>query len=210
MQYALHALGHPIDPRLLLTYAGPEHFATFPGERTVSVSTNAHVLEVLLAADAAADGVAAGIRVAAGYLLGTQRNSGCWVDKWHASPYYATACAVLALAGRVPNAAGAVRRAAGWVRDTQRPDGSWGVWLGTREETAYAMQVLLVSGGDEARRAAAAGARYLVAAQPRTDDVPLWHGKELYEPRRIVDGLVDVTVTATVDPAISVTAALRR
>ena len=37
-------------------------------------------------------------------------------------------------------------RAAEWVLATQRPDGAWGRWEGTAEETAYAVQILVAVG----------------------------------------------------------------
>ncbi|UQU67708.1 hypothetical protein COUCH_16150 [Couchioplanes caeruleus] len=176
---ALQALGRPADVRLLAPYEHPTHFATFPGERSVSSSTNAHVLEALCGARDAGSRdafIRRGIAVAGTYLLDVQHPDGHWDDKWHASPYYATASAVAALR-RLPDprSRAAVARAADWVRGTRRSDGAWGRWRGTREETAYAWQI---SG-------AAAGARL-----PETPGgAALWHAKELYEPRRITGTL---------------------
>ena len=53
------------------------------------------------------------------------------------------------------------------------------------------MHVLL---GTEHRHSVARGLRFLRSAE--TAETPLWHGKELYEPRRIVDTLVRITIAA--------------
>lgn len=204
--FALNALGHRWSPHHLQSYEEDTYFATFPGERTVSCSTNAHVLEVLLAAQENGyrdDYVRRGITKAAAYLLDIQHADGHWDDKWHASPLYATACSVLALqAAREPETTESIDRAIRWVLAQQRSDGSWGCWSGTREETAHALHILL---GTEHRDSVAKGIEFLSTAP--SVETPLWHGKELYEPKRIVDTLVLITLDA--DSARELPTALR-
>ncbi|HAJ62943.1 MAG TPA: hypothetical protein DCP31_30015, partial [Cyanobacteria bacterium UBA8543] len=92
----------------------------------------------------------------------------------------------------------ALNRAISWVLHTQRDDGSWGFWCGTLEETAYALQMLLLAGQTQdpvaIAQAARRGERFLTKHlnAPPNDPVhmPLWHGKELYQPRRIVRAAV--------------------
>ncbi|SCE92666.1 Prenyltransferase and squalene oxidase repeat-containing protein [Micromonospora viridifaciens] len=193
--YALARAGHPVDPGSLSRYDLGSHFCTWQGEDGSSVTTNAHVLEALgwHAAHRTVHGDAAARRLPAlaGWLREQQQADGRWSDRWHASPYYATSCAVLAL-NRYASAAVAatpVGRAVDWVVDTQRADGSWGRWAGTREETAYALHVLLGI-GPTARPGVPAAARrgvaYLAATADQRDDPPLWHDKDLYAPVRIV------------------------
>jgi squalene cyclase len=183
-----------VDPSCLLAFEDESAFRTYHTvERNTSVSTNAHVLEVLDASIARRPELGARFAAPAdkarAFLLDVQRADGSWTDKWHASPYYATSCAALAL-GSVP------ARTVGWLLENQRADGSWGIWCGTLEETAYALQILRHTG------AAAAGAirhglRFLreadTAAADDTVRTPLWHSKELYSPLRVVDGLVSST-----------------
>ncbi|MBW8485071.1 hypothetical protein K1Y72_21995 [Actinomadura sp. PM05-2] len=199
--YALALLGAPHRPDALWAYETPSHFCTWTGEDGFSITTNAHVLEAFggyLESGGADDDprYAATVVKTAGWLRLQQRDDGSWTDRWHASPYYATVCCALALE-RFGGAAagGAVERARRWVLDTQRPDGSWGHWQGTAEETAYAVQILLMTGGpdpactDAARRAAPVLAAALDG--DGTDGAPaMWHDKDLYRPTAIVRAAV--------------------
>ncbi|MEU7778662.1 prenyltransferase/squalene oxidase repeat-containing protein [Micromonospora parva] len=194
---ALARLGHPADPASLWAYETADGFCTWPGEDGFSVTTNAHVLDAFGQHLTRHPGADARYRRAvdrlSGVLAGHQRADGAWQDRWHASPYYATACCVLALAefGRGAAAAEAVDRAAGWVLNSQRPDGSWGRWDGTAEETAYALQVLLAVPTTVPRvdDAVARAHAYLHESATR-DHRPLWYGKELYCPTVIVRAAV--------------------
>ncbi|MFG1777507.1 prenyltransferase/squalene oxidase repeat-containing protein [Micromonospora sp. NPDC049048] len=195
--FALALLGRPVAPDSLLAYDTGTHFCTWQGEDGASVTTNAHVLEALgwHALHRPGRPYADVARRVAGWLVDGQLADGSWTDRWHASPYYATASAATSLAEYAPDAvAGRLDRAADWVRDTQRDDGSWGLWTGTPEETAYALQVLLGTGrpprpdlAPVVRRALA----YLDADRDGTDDdAPLWHDKDLYHPVLIVRAAV--------------------
>lgn len=199
----LSALGYLIEPKCLLTYEGETCFRCYDGERNPSVSTNAHILEAfgeyMMRCRLSMPKYEQAIAKISTYLLSAQQQDGSWFDKWHASPYYATACSVLALQrfGK-SNTAAALKQAIAWVLRTQRDDGSWGFWCGTLEETAYALQILLLAGRSEdtvaIRKGVRRGERFLTKHldAPPNDPVhmPLWHGKELYSPRRIVRAAV--------------------
>jgi halimadienyl-diphosphate synthase len=193
---ALARLGSPRSPDCLLAYQEQDgHFACFFDERTPSTSTNAHVLQAFgacltpdLPGRSRYEHAMARLT---DWLCDRQESDGSWWDKWHASPYYATACAALALSAHGGDrAVGALRRAVGWVLDTQRPDGSWGWWAGTVEETAYAVQILsrvrVRTDGHAAERAVAKGYPRLLAGDDGERHTPLWHDKDLYTPLRIV------------------------
>ncbi|GAB3588059.1 hypothetical protein GCM10027445_68800 [Amycolatopsis endophytica] len=177
--YALASHGRPHPLGCLHEYRVDGHFCTYPDERTPSVTTNAHVLQALRTS-----GPSEVATATAAWIAGRQHADGSWTDKWHASPYYATARCVLALAagGYGTTARG---RALRWLLDTQRPDGSWGRWGGTFEETAYAVQVLVRARDPRADEAAARGCVFLLSWRG-TRHPPLWHDKDLYTPGRIV------------------------
>jgi halimadienyl-diphosphate synthase len=208
--HALALLGAPRAPDALWAYEMETHFCTWPGEQGSSVTTNAHVLEAFGAhfnsigrrqgalPDTQAR-YAAVVEKLSAWLCEQQQPDGSWFDRWHASPYYATACCALAL-GRFGGAGSqaAVRMAVRWVLATQREDGSWGRWRGTAEETAYAMHILLLArapqdlaGQDRSRKEALArGHAHLLRSIRMPDDPPLWHDKDLYLPIAIVRSAV--------------------
>lgn len=176
--YALARLGRPVDISPLWSYETADHFRCFDGERTPSVSTNAHVLDTITLC---APERRAAIAKVTRYLRDAQEADGSWWDKWHASPYYATACTARALhrAGDTSH----VARAVEWVRHTQRADGSWGRWCGTVEETAYAVQILLHCGTARDYDIALRAIEFL---RDETTLPPLWHDKDLYTPISVV------------------------
>jgi hypothetical protein len=198
--YALALLGLPYEPESLWAYETDTHFCTWQGEQGLSLTVNAHVLDTFgqyaAGPGAPSPRYAQAMRKLSAWLRARQREDGSWTDRWHASPYYATACCALALdefGGT--NARAAVRRAVLWVLGTQREDGSWGRWSGTAEETAYAMQILLMTTppAGTARRvrvASALGRAYLLDHLDAPHDPPLWHDKDLYTPGAIVRAAV--------------------
>ncbi|MEU9510646.1 prenyltransferase/squalene oxidase repeat-containing protein [Micromonospora sp. NPDC048170] len=195
--FALARLGRPVAPDSLLAYDTGAHFCTWQGEDGASVTTNAHVLEALgwHARHRPGRPHTDVVRRVAGWLVDGQLADGSWTDRWHASPYYATASVAASLAGYAPDAIdGRLDRAADWVRDTQRDDGSWGLWAGTPEETAYALQVLLGTGRPPRPGLAGVVRRALAYLDDHRDEagdgVPLWHDKDLYHPVLIVRAAV--------------------
>jgi halimadienyl-diphosphate synthase len=202
--YALGLLGLPFRPHSLQTFWAETHFSTWLGEDGFSVSVNAHALEAfgqyVATYPTAAPRYANILARLSELLRDHQRTDGSWADRWHASRYYATACCVLAL-DRFGGAAAemAIRRAMRWTIATQRADGSWGLWEGTAEETAYALQILLsahairtaVPGeAERARQAAAQGRAYLLQSFGDWAGPPLWHDKDLYQPFAIVQAAI--------------------
>jgi halimadienyl-diphosphate synthase len=188
---ALHALanlGVPCPLDSLWEYQVDDHFSTFPEERTPSVTTNAHVLQAFAAHPRTDRRLSDAMLVLTTWLCAQQHADGSWTDKWHASPYYATATCVVALASCGESTA-AARKAVRWVLETQHDNGSWGFWNGTAEETAYAVQILLrakaVRPDPAIEQAAARGCSFLLEAA-ETPCPPLWHDKDLYAPGRII------------------------
>ncbi|TDC37240.1 prenyltransferase/squalene oxidase repeat-containing protein [Micromonospora sp. KC213] len=188
--YALARLGHRVGLACLSRYDTGAHFCTWEGEDGASVTTNAHVLEAFgWQLGHGEPNTATVVHRLTGWLLDQQQPGGAWTDRWHASPYYATCCAVLALHDHGgPRARPAVRRAVDWVLATQRPDGGWGRWQETAEETAYALHILLTAAAD--REAGPAVNRAVSRLSVLDDACPLWHDKDLYHPATIVHSAV--------------------
>lgn len=189
---SLVGLPHTLEP--LDQFHNGSHYDCYIGEDTGSVTANAHALQALGAyqrrnpetrhlhgprTDALRD-----------WLIGRQRPEGPWPDKWHASPYYATARCVAALTRYgADHASAAVERAVAWTLDTQRDDGSWGVWGGTTEETAYAAQILLSTTTHRPAHARALhrAETYLNDGAGTGDHPALWHDKTLYAPDAMIE-----------------------
>jgi squalene cyclase len=193
--------GDPRDPAPLSAFWSETHYHCYVGEDTGSVTANAHALQALAAYTRCRPAASAAHRprmnLVRDWLLAQQQSDGAWTDKWHASPYYATERCVTALASHDgPGALDAVRSAANWVLAAQHDDGTWGVWGGTAEETAYAVKILL---GAPAASHQPGYERALEQAETVLDEASrapdhrhpaLWHDKTLYAPQAMVQAEV--------------------
>jgi halimadienyl-diphosphate synthase len=197
----LQDLGIPADVSVLERFAGRDgHYVTFPFERHSSVGVNVHVLHVLSSLPDQARHRAVVDRLLA-YLAGEQRDGLYWLDKWHISPYYATAHALCVLS-QLPAAYQAtaqplIARSAEWLRQTQNQDGSWGFFgQATAEETAYAVLGLATLQGEQRsprdRQRCLAAVRSLdsvmhaASSSEETCFPPMWIDKCLYRPTLVV------------------------
>ena len=176
------------DLASVLAYEEDDHFRCFDLEVNPSISANIHVLGAL--AQAGLDKKNTSIQKALGFLKRSRDTRlPFWADKWHSSPYYATAHAIIACAG-IDNEL--VGESVEWILKTQNRSGAWGTYLPTAEETAYAIQALWVWDQKVARVPRGAlinGARLrkenLDIAYP-----PLWIGKCLYAPNLVIRSAV--------------------
>ncbi|GAB4201932.1 MAG: hypothetical protein OHK0022_24500 [Roseiflexaceae bacterium] len=127
----LHNRGYFVRPSLLTSFMRRNHFATWQHELHMSISTTAHAIHALTLLRHPIAPIVQG-------LLDLQHIDGYWCkDKWHASPYYTTSQAILAL--RIAGQNEAVQRAIDWLLAQQREDGGWGMQRSTKIETAYAV-----------------------------------------------------------------------
>lgn len=173
-------------------------FRTWDFERNASVSANAHVLEALHLAPAYPDLQLVKEKIIL-MLLDSRTFNTYWLDKWHASPYYATAHVLIALLKEKTFLAHAIHHTVDWLLHTQRADGSWGFFeQATLEETAYVMTALLhynryqpIDSGVLHR-----GARYLMEEyeKPTASYPDLWIAKCLYGPDDVIRSAVQAAI----------------
>jgi halimadienyl-diphosphate synthase len=187
------ALGErPVDPEVLHRFEDPETriFRTFRFERNASVSTNAHALEALALMPNYRDRQEVWDRVVT-LLLASRRYQSYWIDKWHASPYYATSHVLISLLHSGELLVSECIGSVDWLVHMQRGDGSWGHFSrGTAEETSYALLALLhyhrrfnTVDVEVLKR----GAAYLWQTS-ETDQVfpDLWIAKSLFAPEGVI------------------------
>ncbi|MFN8528663.1 MAG: prenyltransferase/squalene oxidase repeat-containing protein [Anaerolineae bacterium] len=175
----LRRFGRSLDLETVLTFEEREYFRCYALEANPSICTNIHILQALRNAGVPSNDPS--VQKIKTFLHSTA----FWFDKWHVSPYYATSHAVIAAAGYLD---GLVEDAVNWMIDTQNEDGSWGYFMPTAEETAYALQALVVwhrNGHEVPPEILARGAAWL---ESRVDapNPPLYIGKCLYLPVLIV------------------------
>ncbi len=169
-----------------------DHFWCFQYERDASPSVHAHLVDALQACGRLPEQERMRAK-ALGFLRRSQVSQSFWFDKWHASPYYTTAHAIMAALDTDPNL---VREAITWLVQTQRPDGSWGYLAGTTEETAYTLQALIFYGRHSKNAIPSACVRQAVEYLENSVERkvaryrPLWIGKTLYYSTWVVHSAV--------------------
>lgn len=191
---ALLRFGIEKDLTSVLAYEEKDHFRCFDLEVNPSISANIHILDALRQSGLTQKN--SSVQKIFAFLKKAKSNTSFWVDKWHASAYYPTAHAVIACTGFQNDL---VADSVEWLLQTQNTDGSWGTYLPTAEETAYAMQALWLWNEKVARIPKSVfknGARWLTEHidQPYP---PLWIGKCLYTPQLVIRSAVISALTLT-------------
>jgi halimadienyl-diphosphate synthase len=175
------------DLASVLIYEEKDHFRCFDLEANPSISANIHVLGAL--GQAGLDQKNSSVQKVMRFLHKAKGTNHFWVDKWHSSTYYATAHAIIACA---QFASGLVHDSVEWILQSQNRDGSWGTYLSTAEETAYAIQALWFWNENVAkvpRNTLKNGARWLREHMDQPYP-PLWIGKCLYNPSLVIRSAV--------------------
>lgn len=175
------------DLASVLAYEEKDHFRCFDLEVNPSISANIHILHALR--QAGLNQKNSSVQKIIQFLRKMRNDHHFWVDKWHVSGYYPTAHAIIACAGFANDL---VAESVEWILKSQNANGSWGTYIPTAEETAYALQALWVWDQKVARVPKAVfrnGARWL---QEHLDPPypPLWIGKCLYNPRLVIRSAV--------------------
>lgn len=199
---ALNHAGEATPLDTIFPFERDTHFACFARERGASISAHSHVLSALLSLPRhERQALQPTIDKVLGYLDRVRDEAGFWSDKWHHSPYYTTACVLIALQHETEPEM--IRR---WIapvdwllKQQSSEDGGWGSQgRSSLEESAYALQVLLslptiVQGlfADLWDDAIARGISFIMqeiegASYTSYPFVSLWRGKELYSPPRVI------------------------
>jgi halimadienyl-diphosphate synthase len=171
------------DLASVLMYEEKDHFRCFDLEVNPSISANIHVLGAL--GQAGLDQRNASVQKVIRFLHRARGQTQFWADKWHSSPYYATAHAIIA---GWDFAKDLMEDSVKWILKTQNKDGSWGTYIPTAEETAYAIQALWIWNEKVAKvpkNALKNGARWLKEHMDPPYP-PLWIGKCLYNPNLVI------------------------
>ena len=182
------------DLASILAYEEKDHFRCFDLEANPSISANIHILDALRHSGLTQKN--SSVQKIFNFLKKSKGGNKFWVDKWHASSYYPTAHAIIACADFQNDL---VADSVEWLLQTQNTDGSWGTYLPTAEETAYAMQALWFWNEKVARVPKSVfknGARWLAEHLERPYP-PLWIGKCLYNPRLVIRSAVISALTLT-------------
>jgi halimadienyl-diphosphate synthase len=179
----LKRYGINVDLAAVLHYEEGHHFRCYELESNPSISTNIHVLGALSQAGLGNDHPA--VQKALAFLKNARSADTYWYDKWHISPYYSTAHAVIACAGYDDKL---VAPSVDWILETQYQDGAWGYYGSTAEETAYALQALVFwrrLGHNIPLAVIKRGADWL-GQHIEPPYPPLWIGKCLYCPELVI------------------------
>ncbi len=190
--YLLTTCGAYPDTGPLALFEGVDYFYTYIYERNPSVTSNAHIVRALRQYPSSIETRRTIVKLVH-FLEKAMVGGRYWVDKWHASPYYATERAVTALAGLAHEL---VRPAVAWILETQQENGAWGAAEGTMEETALALRALMVVSETDVSLqslttpALERGGAYLAERAAAPDYAALWVGKGFYAPYNVIRAIV--------------------
>lgn len=182
---ALHQFGYQMDVEAILNYEDQNNFLCCPLEANPSISTNVHVISALH--QAGYEVTHPSLQKVFNFLQQMKGSEPFWFDKWHISPYYPTAHAVIACAGYANEF---VQDSVEWIIEMQKPNGSWGhhISTGTTEETAYCLQALALwrqNGNPVPAETLKRGSDWL-SDHINLSKPPLWIGKCLYCPELVI------------------------
>lgn len=192
----LSKLGEAPDPAVFATFEEKDHFRCYRFERNISLDVHVRLVMALrqLPYSARHDDML----LKAINILGRYLQDDFITDKWHVSPYYSTAHAVIALNGLADNL---IRNQIYWLCHTQHADGRWTFYphfpQAAVEETALALLALLVVQKREnsiPHQVIRRGMDYLMTHYSQQWDLPaLWVAKAVYRPHHITRSILLAT-----------------
>lgn len=177
-----------INPEVLLDFFNGTYIENFKNERSFSISANLHVVSALRLLKPTPE-ISQVIKSILAWLETQANTNTVFTDKWHASPIYPNARAVLALTGLHDNLA---KRCVDWLIAHQLQDGGWGMFGNSNaEETAFASLALACwQQHHEIDHTILIKANNYLNAITAWPTVPLWVGKVLYCPYYVVATLI--------------------
>lgn len=181
---------YQVSASVFETYAETDHYRTFAFETDPSLSANIHLLDALSVCPERSVRQR-GLEVLLPFMRRTRSLDAFWFDKWHASPYYVTTHAILALLAYDHKL---IENAVYWLLHSQNPDGSWGHYDSpTIEESAYCLQALAAcraAGLPIPRDNLDRAAHFVAKGVDDCDYPPLWIAKTLFCPQYIVESSI--------------------
>ena len=135
----LNTFGYKMDGSFLERYEKENYFITYEFEINPSISANIHILDAIKYCNDYQRKEEV-IEKILKYLRNARIDGNHWQDKWHISPYYATAHAIFAIGDLDISL---IESTLDWLMRTQNPNGSWGSKDGNIEDTCLAVQCLL-------------------------------------------------------------------
>lgn len=186
--------GYDVSAEAFARFETETHFKCFDGELDMSMSAQVRALGAIQL-DKAHPEYERWTEKLVKLLRHADLHGSLWFDKWHASPYYLGASGIWLLHGVADDL---IQSPLKWILKTQNSDGGWGFFQSsTIEETAYALQALLywdknISAIDSS--VITAGGTFLESALESHELVPMWIGKGLYTPYRVVQSSILVAL----------------
>ena len=189
----LNNTGTYTSAQVLETYEADKHYRCYPFERNISLEAHIHIIDALRASPSFPRQRAMLNKALA--ILKNQLQASFITDKWHISPYYSTAHAIMALTGF---ADGLITKQVKWLLETQRENGSWSYYSDKPqaciEETAFVL-LALMSVQDRQKNIPTEvmdkGYQFIIEHYQNVEDLPAqWINKSLYIPYHIVEAVI--------------------
>lgn len=184
----LSKAGREVDVQAVFNYEEADWFRCYHLERNASIDVNIHALGALRQAGFKSDHPA--VRKALNFIRLMQAPDHFWSDKWHVSPFYTTAHAIILCSGYQT---GLCTQSVEWIIKSQKADGSWGFYeFSTAEETAHCLQALIIwkrQGGKVPAGCIEKGSHWL-AQNSLPPGPPFWIDKSLYCPQLVVQSSI--------------------
>lgn len=188
----LSTFGKAPDPAVFEAFEEESHFHCYQFERNISLDVHIHLVMALRQAPdfpRQDDMLLKAINILSRYL-----QTDFISDKWHVSPYYSTAHAVISLSGLADHL---IEDQVFWLCHSQQSNGSWTFYPNfppsALEETAHVLLALLVvqkHNGSIPDNIIRHGMNYLRSHYHYHRELPaLWVAKTVYHPAHITESI---------------------